>query len=201
VLPNRDVLLAWGDGTWSRTQLIGEIARGGWGMCRFKANDVFKIPGEPTPPSSESLFRKLHRQNRVLAPGQNEMSRAINESIDIRPFEQNEQLVRHREFLRTQLLSRKKKSHLDNSKMTSHDSSMVSTAPNSISSNNSVMMEEKSSPPNIERSSPLFPAAFSTPTRSGSVRLNSEESNDSGNQDQHSRNGLAEEPPENSMES
>jgi len=171
VLPNREVLLAWGDGTWSRTQLIGEIARGGWGMCRFRANDVFKIPGESAPPPPQCLFRKLHRQNRVLAPGQNEMSRAMNESIDIRPFEQNDQLARHREFLRAQLLDRNKKP--EDTTMMSIDSPMTQSAPNSISSNNSFMMTESTpSLSNIEISSPAIPALSSITTRSASMRSN-----------------------------
>jgi hypothetical protein len=171
VLPNREVLLAWGDGTWSRTQLIGEIARGGWGMCRFRVNDVFEIPGESAPPPPECLFRKIHRQNRVLAPGQNEMSRAMNESIDIRPFEQNEQLARHREFLRAQLLARNQRPpDGDTTMMMSIDSPMGSTAPNSISSNTFMMEENTQGLPNIEISSPAIPALSSMATRSTSLR-------------------------------
>jgi len=189
VIPDRQVLLAWGDGTWSRTQLIGEIARGGWGMCRFKANDVFKIPGEPDPPSPERLFRQLHRQNRVLAPGQNEMSRAMNESIDIRPFEQNDELARHREYLRSQLLSRNKKSEMDDSKMTSIGSSIGSTAPNSIASNNSISSEErKSNLPNIETRTHTMPVVSSRMTRSSPERGSSRGpgSNESEDEDQDS---------------
>jgi len=159
-------------------------------MCRFRANDVFKIPGEPAPPSPECLFRQLHRQNRVLAPGQNEMSRAINESIDIRPFEQNDELARHREYLRAQLLSRNKKSEIDDTKMIS---------PNSISSNNSVTSEErKSSLPNIEISSPTSPAVSSTATRSTPEMSSSggTGSNES-ERDQHSQTSPAEEHQEN----
>jgi len=173
VLPNREVLLAWGDGTWSRTQLIGEIARGGWGMCRFRANDVFEISGESAPPPPQCLFRKLHRENRVLAPGQNEMSRAMNESIDIRPFEQNDQLARHREYLRAQLLARNKKTSEDTTMM-SIDSPMGSTAPNSIQSNNSFMAETTPTLSNIEMSSPAIPALSSMSTRSASMRSNFE---------------------------
>jgi hypothetical protein len=172
VLPKREVLLSWGDGTWSRTQLISEIARGGWGMCRFRANDVFKIPGECIPPPPQFLFRKLHRQNRVRAPGQNEMSRAMSESIDVRPFEQNDQLARHREYLRAQLHARNKKPSEDTTMMMSIDSPMVSTAPNSIQSDNSFMAETTSTISNIEMSSPAIPALLSMSTRSASMRSN-----------------------------
>ena len=38
------VLCFWGDARWSRTQLLGEIARGHWGMCRAYARDVHAAP-------------------------------------------------------------------------------------------------------------------------------------------------------------
>jgi len=31
----------WGTARWSRTQLLGELAQGGWGMCRAEAADAF----------------------------------------------------------------------------------------------------------------------------------------------------------------
>ena len=31
----------WGDARWSRTQLLGELARGSWGMCRADLKDIF----------------------------------------------------------------------------------------------------------------------------------------------------------------
>ena len=30
----------WGDAQWSRTQLLGEIARGHWGLCRAAVTDL-----------------------------------------------------------------------------------------------------------------------------------------------------------------
>ena len=30
----------WGDAQWSRTQLLGELARGNWGMCRASVSDL-----------------------------------------------------------------------------------------------------------------------------------------------------------------
>ena len=42
--------LYWGDARWSRTQLLGELARGNWGMCRAAWHDVFGAPGSPPPP-------------------------------------------------------------------------------------------------------------------------------------------------------
>ena len=43
---NRDIFVEpkiyiyWGTAGWSRTQLLGEIARGGWGMCRANLEDI-----------------------------------------------------------------------------------------------------------------------------------------------------------------
>lgn len=34
------VLCFWGDARWSRTQLLGEIARGSWGLCRANVGDL-----------------------------------------------------------------------------------------------------------------------------------------------------------------
>merc|ERR1719329_95489 len=34
------VLVFWGDAQWSRTQLLGEIARGHWGLCRASVSEV-----------------------------------------------------------------------------------------------------------------------------------------------------------------
>jgi len=102
----RLVYACWGDGTWSRTQLIGEIARGGWGMAVFKSTDAFKVKGHPDPPGARGLFMKIHRENRPIAPGENEMSRAFEEPLEARPFRDTEEAREHRERLRAQLLSR-----------------------------------------------------------------------------------------------
>jgi len=34
------VLCFWGDARWTRTQLLGEIARGSWGLCRANTGDL-----------------------------------------------------------------------------------------------------------------------------------------------------------------
>jgi len=103
--PSRLVYACWGDGTWSRTQLIGEIARGGWGMAVFKSSDAFKVEGKPDPPGPAGLFMKLHRENRPIAPEENEMSRAFEEPLEARPFRDTEEARQHRERLRAQLLA------------------------------------------------------------------------------------------------
>ena len=39
------VLCFWGDAQWSRTQLLGEIARGHWGLCRASVAELIAQPG------------------------------------------------------------------------------------------------------------------------------------------------------------
>merc|ERR1719419_531661 len=104
VARSRLVYACWGDGTWSRSQLIGEIARGGWGMTIFKSSDAFQVEGHPDPPGPEGLFMKLHRENRPIAPEENEMSRAFEEPLEARPFRDTDEAREHRERLRAQLL-------------------------------------------------------------------------------------------------
>ena len=36
----------WGDAQWSRTQLLGEIARGHWGLCRASVAEMIAPPDE-----------------------------------------------------------------------------------------------------------------------------------------------------------
>ena len=43
------VHLYWGTATWSRTQLLGEIARGNWGMCRAASVDACHALRLPLP--------------------------------------------------------------------------------------------------------------------------------------------------------
>jgi len=111
--PYRLVYVCWGDGCWSRTQLIGEIARGGWGMSIFRASDVFPIPGHLVPPAPVDLFKRIHsaRPSRVQAAGSNEMSRAYEEEktfiAERELFDTDtEKAKKHREKLRAQLLAR-----------------------------------------------------------------------------------------------
>lgn len=40
------VLCFWGDAQWSRTQLLGEIARGHWGLCRASVAELTAAPAE-----------------------------------------------------------------------------------------------------------------------------------------------------------
>jgi len=103
--PHRIVYACCGDGTWTRSQLIGEIARGAWGMAVYKTNDVFKVPNKPDPAAPSEMYMKLHNANRPIAPGENEMSRAFDEALDPRPFQDTAEARKHREQLRAQLLA------------------------------------------------------------------------------------------------
>ena len=38
------VFALWGDARWSRAQLLGEIARGHWGLCRGSVADIACAP-------------------------------------------------------------------------------------------------------------------------------------------------------------
>lgn len=40
------VMAFWGDAQWSRAQLLGEIARGSWGMCRASVAELIAEPRE-----------------------------------------------------------------------------------------------------------------------------------------------------------
>lgn len=40
------VLAFWGDARWSRVQLLGEIAKGHWGLCRANLDDILLAPAE-----------------------------------------------------------------------------------------------------------------------------------------------------------
>lgn len=43
------VLAFWGDARWSRTQLLGEIARGHWGLCRASVSELTAPPPQRWP--------------------------------------------------------------------------------------------------------------------------------------------------------
>lgn len=56
------VRVAWGDARWSRVQLLGELARGSWGMCRAQLGDV------------AGAWQALQESGRVVHAPKNEMS-------------------------------------------------------------------------------------------------------------------------------
>lgn len=108
--PMRVVYACCGDGTWTRSQLIGEIARGSWGMAAFKTNDVFKVPNKPEPPGPGQIYMRLQNENRPVEPQENEMSWAFEEALDPVPFQDTAEARQHREQLRAQVLARSQRS-------------------------------------------------------------------------------------------
>lgn len=68
------VLCFWGDARWSRAQLLGEIARGDWGLCRANVGDLTTAPQErwrntagrlafaPITEMSEAYMRQAQRE-------------------------------------------------------------------------------------------------------------------------------------------
>merc|ERR1719419_1697237 len=145
VARSRLVYACWGDGTWSRSQLIGEIARGGWGMTIFKSSDAFQVEGHPDPPGPEGLFMKLHRENRPIAPEENEMSRAFEEPLEARPFRDTDEAREHRERLRAQLLANNQWASASMDISTCEDNEEEPRLPNDGSNDNGIQMsvEEK----------------------------------------------------------
>jgi len=73
------VLVFWGYAGWSRCQLMGEIARGSWGLCKGEASDVLSLGGADLWPTT---YPRL-----TFAP-KNEMSETYNRE---RPGEEQRQ--------------------------------------------------------------------------------------------------------------
>jgi hypothetical protein len=71
------VFVVWGDARWSRAQLLGEIAKGDWGLCRANISDITTSPMErwqnmqgrlafaPITEMTESYMREA--QNQMVA--------------------------------------------------------------------------------------------------------------------------------------
>eukprot|EP00927_Polykrikos_kofoidii_P043479 TRINITY_DN37552_c0_g2_i1.p1 TRINITY_DN37552_c0_g2~~TRINITY_DN37552_c0_g2_i1.p1 ORF type:complete len:806 (-),score=112.86 TRINITY_DN37552_c0_g2_i1:97-2514(-) len=75
------VLVFWGDAQWSRAQLLGEIARGHWGLCRATAGDLAvsaddrwqyvreRLAFAPVSEMTEDFMRESQRQMVTLRAG------------------------------------------------------------------------------------------------------------------------------------
>jgi len=131
-----EVKCFWGTARWSRTQLLGELARGGWGMCRSEAADTFPTEavvntaanageGQAAPsggfPKHDELWVSLVAEgcNRLIYAPDNEMSRDEDEEEgeqrtpeeeDQAARELNERMAKHREQLKQQLLAQQARS-------------------------------------------------------------------------------------------
>ena len=64
----RPLKVFWGEARWQRTQLLGELARGDWGLCHAKPGDL----REP----AQALWPQLIRDQRPIVAPQSEMTRA-----------------------------------------------------------------------------------------------------------------------------
>lgn len=118
----------WGDARWSRTQLLGEIARGSWGLCRAELTDLATAAppptaAEPTAAPAAPLrhlgWRDLVDADppRLIYAMKSEMTDEdihgdglqpdrTPEEEDAAAWEQNAQMEETRRRLRTQLLAR-----------------------------------------------------------------------------------------------
>eukprot|EP01062_Namystynia_karyoxenos_P062600 TRINITY_DN55495_c0_g1_i1.p1 TRINITY_DN55495_c0_g1~~TRINITY_DN55495_c0_g1_i1.p1 ORF type:complete len:721 (+),score=187.74 TRINITY_DN55495_c0_g1_i1:78-2240(+) len=70
------VKVCWGYAGWSRTQLLGELAKGSWGMCPASAADCFAEDLDTTaaaPPQPTELWQKIVGSGRLIYAPDNEM--------------------------------------------------------------------------------------------------------------------------------
>lgn len=62
----------WGDARWSRTQLLGELARGSWGVCRAELADVI-LAHDDMANSEHNLWQRLVDSDRLVYAPRSEM--------------------------------------------------------------------------------------------------------------------------------
>jgi len=74
----------WGEAVWTRTQFLGEIARGDWGLCGMNYQDAFPVNDE-----FSTVWAQLWKDQRPIVTPQNEMKdyhdrerRKTEESLD-----------------------------------------------------------------------------------------------------------------------
>ena len=71
-----EVRVLWGDARWSRAQLLGELARGHWGMCTAAVHDVFAA--EQGPAQWEALVAS--ENERIVYAPHSEMTEEVEEA-------------------------------------------------------------------------------------------------------------------------
>lgn len=134
----------WGTAGWSRTQLLGELARQSWGMCRAEAADIFPKEAQvhttagqsAAPPGGwpdwDEIWESLvdGEPNRLLYAPVNEMcdSDGDEEEDEMSPEEQdaaarelNDKMAEHREQLKRQLLAQQAQEQARNSTVANDD--------------------------------------------------------------------------------
>lgn len=73
---SRAVVLAWaGYAQWSRTQLLGELARGSWGWCQGTPQDIHSAIAALPPSGPGDLWANLRYRSRLHWAPDNELSR------------------------------------------------------------------------------------------------------------------------------
>lgn len=70
-----NVKVIWGDARWSRAQLLGELARGHWGMCTAAVHDVFAA--EAGPAQWEALVAR--ENERIVYAPRSEMTEEMDD--------------------------------------------------------------------------------------------------------------------------
>lgn len=112
------VSCCWGDARWSRVQLLGEIARGSWGICRAEVSDL-KITGTTCPEvfdHDDTTWSNLTQGDRLVYAAKSEMTdkdiHNDNEPESLSPEEEgrlaeerNQQMLETRRQLRAQLMA------------------------------------------------------------------------------------------------
>ena len=81
-----EVKVFWGDARWSRAQLLGEIARGNWGVCHAGADDVAAAEGA----SGRAQWRALVEGERLALAPRTEMTEEIESGASQSEDSENE---------------------------------------------------------------------------------------------------------------
>ena len=102
-LESATVKVLWGDARWSRSQLLGELARGNWGVCRAHSLDIFA-------PEEEHYFDLIRSERIVYAPHSSMTEQFSDEELEDEAANgdgrvSSEQMARHREELRARLVA------------------------------------------------------------------------------------------------
>jgi putative AlgH/UPF0301 family transcriptional regulator len=94
------IVLAWaGYAQWSRTQLLGELARGSWGWCIGTTQDVHSAIAALPPHGREGLWSALRYSDRLRWAPDNDLSRDFERSIQMANQTANDNPDPHAETL------------------------------------------------------------------------------------------------------
>lgn len=109
----------WGDARWSRVQLLAEIARGSWGVCRAEVPDLCKIGTEAQPVHVD--WHELNTGDRLVYAAKSEMTdedihaeaapQMTAEEEDAAARELQAKMLETQHRLRAQLLAQQRAAH------------------------------------------------------------------------------------------